>query len=145
MAVFPEGNPGQFPVDPESDVGKFRALVGDLSSTPYDPVEPGFQDFEKFSDTEIEGYLAQGEGSIPRAIGYSYLYLAGQAALTATSVRDYDLQVDNTKRADGLIAIANMWFGKADEEGADYFDIVPVGSRGRRCKPEAAPWPVGRR
>lgn len=144
MAVFPEGNPGQFPVDLESDVGKFRALVGDLSSTPYDPPEAGFGDYEKFSDDEIEGYLAQAEGSIPRAIGYAYLYLAGQAALTSTSVRDYDLALDTTKRADGLIAIANMWFGKADAEEADYFDVVPVGSRGRRCKPEAAPWPVRR-
>lgn len=145
MAVFPEGNPGQFPADLESDVGKFRALAGDLEAEQYDPPIEGIRNYAKFSDAEIEGYLAQGEGSIPRAIGYSYLYLAGQAALESSSISDYDLSVDNTKRADGLIAIANMWFGKADEEGADYFDIVPVGSRGRRCKPEAAPWPVGRR
>ena len=137
-------NRGIAPPDLTTDVGQFRVLVGDAQYVELDPPEPGFQDFEKFSDAEIEGYLAQAEGSIPRAIGYAYLYLAGQAALTSTSVRDYDLQVDNTKRADGLIAIANMWFGKADEEGADYFDIVPVGSRGRRCKPEAAPWPVRR-
>lgn len=137
-------NRGIAPPDLTTDVGQFRVLVGDAQYVELDPPEAGFGDYEKFSDDEIEGYLAQAEGSIPRAIGYAYLYLAGQAALTSTSVRDYDLQVDNTKRADGLIAIANMWFGKADEEGADYFDVVPVGSRGRRCKPELAPWPLRR-
>ena len=135
-------NRGIAPPDLTTDVGQFRILAGDTQYVELDPPEAGFGDYEKFSDDEIEGYLAQAEGSIPRAIGYAYLYLAGQAALTSTSVRDYDLQVDTTKRADGLIAIANMWFGKADAEEADYFDVVPVGSRGRRCKPELAPRPV---
>lgn len=137
-------NRGIAPPDLTTDVGQFRVLVGDTQYVELVPPEVGFGDYEKFSDDEIEGYLAQAEGSIPRAIGYAYLYLAGQAALTSHSVKDYDLAVDTTKRADGLIAIANMWFGKADAEEADYFDVVPVGSRGRRCKPELAPWPVRR-
>ena len=143
MAVFPEGNPGEFPVDLASPVGQFRAMVGDLNSESYTPVAPGFQSFEKFSDAEIETYLAQGNGSINRAIGYSYLYLAGQAAMESLAVKDYDLQVDSTKRAADLRAIAQMWFGLADsgdvasaEEG---FVIVPTGTDAGGFIPELAP------
>lgn len=132
MAVYPSGNPGAYPVDLASNVGQFRALTGDLNSVPYSPVEPGFQNFEKFSDAEIEAYIAQGGDSIPRAIGYSYLYLAGQAAMQSASYKDYDLALDETKRAADLRAIAQFWFDQADgddvigaEEG---FEIVPTGT-----------------
>lgn len=132
MAVFPEGNPGAVPIDLASDLGRFRALVGDLNSTPYSPVEPGFQNFEKFSDSEIEAYLATSGNSVPGAIGYAYLYLAGQAALQSSSVRDYDLQIDETKRAADLRAIAQFWFDQAGDEdviGAEEgFEIVPTGT-----------------
>lgn len=142
MAVFPEGNPGAYPVDLTSNVGKFRALTGDLNSTPYDPVEPGFQNFEKFSDAEIEAYLEQGGNSIPRAIGFAYLYLAGQAAMQSQSVKDYDLQIDDTKRAADLRAIAQFWFDQADEEeviaGEEAFEIVPTGTRSGAFIPEGS-------
>lgn len=140
---YPNGNPGAHPVDLASPVGQFRAMVGDLNSESYTPVEPGFQSFEKFSDAEIEAYLAQGDGSINRAIGYSYLYLAGQAAMEALAIKDYDLQVDSTKRAADLRAIAQMWFGLADtddissaEEG---FILVPTGTNSGGFTPELAP------
>lgn len=142
MAVYPAGNPGEYPVDLTSDVGRFRALTGDLNSTPYDPVEPGFQDFEKFSDAEIEAYIAQGGGSIPRAIGYAYLYLAGQAAMQSASVQDYDLKIDETKRAGDLRAIAQFWFDQADDEdviaGEEAFEIVPTGTRSGAFIPEGS-------
>ena len=140
---YPNGNPGAHPVDLASPVGQFRAMVGDLNSESYTPVEQGFQSFEKFSDAEIEAYLAQGDGSINRAIGYSYLYLAGQAAMEALAIKDYDLQVDSTKRAADLRAIAQMWFGLADtddissaEEG---FVLVPTGTNSGGFIPELAP------
>lgn len=140
MAVFPEGNPGEYPVDLTSKVGQFRALTGDLNSTPYDPVEPGFQNFVKFSDAEIEGYLAQGGDSVARAIGYSYLYLAGQAAVESKAIKDYDLQVDTTKRAADLTAIARLWFGQADSEDVisaeEAFEIVPTGTGSGQFIPE---------
>lgn len=143
MAVFPEGNPGEFPVDLASPVGQFRAMVGDLNSESYTPVEPGFQSFEKFSDAEIETYLAQGDGSINRAIGYSYLYLAGQAAMEALAIKDYDLQVDSTKRAADLRAIAQMWFGQADSDDVvsaeEGFVLVPTGTNSGGFIPELAP------
>lgn len=144
MAVFPAGNPGQWPVDLSSDVGQFRALIGDLNAVPYDPDEPGFGNFEKFSDAEIEAYLLAGGGSIPRGIGFAYLYLAGQAAMQSASVKDYDLQIDETKRAGDLRAIAQFWFDRADEDddasGAndifETFDMV-----GSRCRHELAECP----
>lgn len=140
MAVFPEGNPGAYPVDLTSKVGQFRALTGDLNSAPYDPVYPGFQNFVKFSDAEIEGYLAQGGDSVARAIGYSYLYLAGQAAMESAAIKDYDLQIDKTKRAADLTAIAKLWFGQADGEeviaGEEAFEIVPTGTNSGQFIPE---------
>lgn len=149
MAQYPEGNPGAWPVDLTSDVGRFRAVVGDLNSTPYNPVEPGFQNYEKFSDDEIEAYIAQADGSINRAVGISYLYLAGQAAMESTSIKDYDLQVDLTKRAADLRAIAQMWFDMADDddlsESEDGFEIVPTGKTGGEFIPELTIPQWGRR
>lgn len=149
MAVFPEGNPGEYPVDLASNVGKFRAMIGDLNSTPYDPVEPGYQNFEKFSDAEIEAYLEQGGDSISRAIGYAYLYLASQAAMESVSIKDYDLQVDQTKRAADLRAIAQVWFDRADDDdistAEEAFEIVPTGKRGGPFIPELSIPIYGRR
>lgn len=140
MATYPSGNPGAVPVDLASDVGQFRAMVGDLAYELYSPDEPGFGNFAKFSDAEIEAYIAQGGGSIFRAIGFSYLYLAGQAALESASVKDYDLQVDSTKRAADLRAIAQMWFDKADGEDVssaeEGFEIVPTGAGNGNFIPE---------
>ena len=139
MAVYPEGNPGEYPVDRASNVGQFRALVGDLNSTPYNPVEPGFQNFEKFSDAEIEAYISQG-GSVTRGIGYAYLYLAAQAAKESISVGDYDLKIDKTKRAADLRAIAEFWFKRADDDdiatAEDAFEIVPTGTSSGEFIPE---------
>lgn len=135
MAEYPEGNPGAHPLDPESEVGVFRLLFGDSNSTPYDPTEPGFQNYTFFSDAEIEGFLSlggDGPGRISRAIGYAYLQLAGSAAMESTMVKDFDLTVDRTKRAADLRALAQFWFDRADDEddhdgGGDIFDMFDLG------------------
>lgn len=146
---YPNGNPGAYPVDMTSKVGQFRAMVGDLNSTPYSPVEPGFQNFEKFSDAEIEAYLVQGGDSVARAIGYSYLYLAGQAAMESRSIKDYDLTVDNTKRAADLRAIAQFWFDQSDGDdviaGEEAFEIVPTGTGSGTFIPELSTPIYGRK
>lgn len=147
MAVYPEGNPGQFPVDLASPVGQFRALVGDLASVPYTPVYPGFQNFVMFSDAEIEAYIEQGGGTT-RGVGFAYLYLAGQAALESVSVKDYDLAIDKTKRAADLRAIAQIWFSRADDEDVasaeEGFEIVNTGTSSGEFVPELAPPIFGR-
>lgn len=148
MAVYPEGNPGAFPLDPLSEVGAFRLLYGDAVSEPYDPVEPGFQNYDELSDAEIEAFLAQGGGSASRGIGYLYLALSGQAAKQSRSVKDYDLQVDLTKRAADLRGVAQMWFDRADDDdlatAEDAFEIVPTGKRCGDGIPEGAPAMWGR-
>lgn len=142
-------NRGVAPPDPVTDTGRFRALSGDLEYQPLDPPIPGWGSYMRFSDAEIEAYLAQADGSVPRAIGYSYLYLAGQAAIASQSVRDYDLQVDTTKRAADLRAIAQFWFDKADEDDVaaaeEGFEIVPTGRTGGDFIPEGAVPEWGRR
>lgn len=132
MAVYPEGNPGVWPLDPTSPVGQFRIVYGDAESEPYSPVQAGFQNYSELSDAEIEGFLAQGGGSTNRGIGYLYLAMSGQAAKQGRSVKDYDLQVDLTKRAADLRAVAQMWFDMGDDEdliaGEDAFEIVNTGT-----------------
>lgn len=141
-------NIGIYPFDPSSDVGKFRVLFGDTVSVPLDPVVPGYQDYTNYSDAEIETYLATGGDSINRAVGFAYLQAAGAAALESKSVKDYDLAVDLTKRAEDLRKMAQFYFDIADEEDAtagllEEFIVVSTGTdRDYWCRVEAFPyWP----
>lgn len=134
-------NRGVAPPDMATKVGQFRALVGDVEYTEYDPPQPGFGMYKKFSDTEIEGFLAVSEGSLAGAAYFAYLQIASSAALESKSVKDYDLQIDLTKRAGDLRAIAQMWKDKWDAESADIFEVFDtVGTPG--CYPELAQWPA---
>lgn len=148
MAVFPEGNPGAYPLDPTSPVGRFRILYGDTDSEPYDPVVVGIQNYQELSDDEVEGFISQGGDSIPRGIGYLYIALAGQAAKQSKVVQDQDLRVDLTKRAADLRAIAEVWFGSADNDdlvnAEEAFEIVPTGQRCGGVIPEGSPAIWGR-
>lgn len=145
MAEYPEGNPGVYPLDPLTPVGEFRLIYGDTESVPYDPVQPGFQDYEELSDEEIERFISQGGDSVPRGIGYLYLAMAGQAAKKSRSVKDYDLTVDLTKRAADLRAIAQIWFDQADDDDNtagtndifEVFDMAP-----QKCRHELAEYPT---
>ena len=143
MAVHPAGHPGAWPLDPTTPVGKFRILYGDTDSKPYDPPVPGIQNYQELSDAEIGGFISQGSDSIPRGIGYLYIAMAGQAAKQSKVVQDQDLRIDLTKRAADLRAIADVWFGSADNddlvnaEGA--FEIVPTGRHSGGVIPEGSP------
>lgn len=143
MAAYPSGNPGVYPLDPDTRVGQFRLLFGDVESTPYVPAEPGIQNYGELSDSEIEVFLVQGGDSLNRAVGFYYLSLAGAAAKASRSVKDYDLQIDTTKRAADLREIAKWWFDLADGDdaisGEEAFEIVPTGTRGGEFIPELAP------
>lgn len=132
MATFPAGNPGEWPLDPTSEVGRFRVLAGDTNSEPYDPPEPGFQNYTLWSDAEIEALLTTYPDSQFRAIGFAFLGLASKAALESKNIKDHDLSVSTEKRADHLRLIAQAWFDRADEDddltGAGaWFDVVPTG------------------
>lgn len=140
---YPSGNPGAYPLDPASDVGKFRMLISDVTSEPYDPVVPGIQNYAVLSDAEIEAYLEAGGGSVLRGIGFYYMALAGEASSQSMTIKDYDLSVSFATRAGDLRNMALLWFQKADDEDSaaaeDAMMIVPVGRRGSNRRPELTP------
>lgn len=136
-------NRGIAPPDITTEVGKFRALVGDLSYTELDPPEAGFGNYSLFSDDEIKVFLDTST-SKEGAAALAYTQLAGAAAIESKNVKDYDLQVDLTKRATDLRLIAAMWQDKADAATADIFELFDVNIRDGDCTPELAA-PVVRR
>lgn len=138
-------NPGVYPLDPTSAVGRFRLASGDTQSVPYEPVVPGIQNYTFLSDAEVEQFLAQGQDATDNAIGYWYLSLAGAAAMQSKSVKDYDLQIDLTKRAGDLRAQAQFYFDRATQvaAGAEFFDIVDTGACYDRHELAEGRWPYG--
>lgn len=136
-------NKGVAPPDISTEVGKFRALVGDLSYTELTPPVPGFGDYTLFSDFEIEVFLAS-SGSLEGAAALAYTQLAGSAALESKTVKDFDLSVDLSKKATDLRLIAAMWQDKAAAASADVFELFDVNIRDEDCTPELAA-PVVRR
>lgn len=126
-------NHGVFPSDPTTTVGQFRAMYGDLASVPLNPVEVGYQDYTYFSDDEIINFVVQGQGNVIRGTAFAILQSANAASLQSKMVKDYDLQVDLTKRAADLRATATQYFDLADEFDErlglfDYFNIVDTGT-----------------
>lgn len=125
-------NPGIYPVDTATNVGKVRILTGDMISVPLSPVVEGEQDYTLFSDAEIDIFLAYGEDSPIRAAGYAYLQLSGAAAQQAESIKDYDLQVDSRQKAEALRSQAMFYFEQADKfdlASDEAFQIVSTGRR----------------
>ena len=133
---------------PLRPLATFRILYGDTDSEPYDPVVVGIQNYGELSDAEVEGFISQGGDSVPRGIGYLYIALAGQAAKQSKTIQDQDLRVDLTKRAADLRAIAEVWFGSADNDdlvnAEEAFEIVPTGQRCGGVIPEGSPAIWGR-
>lgn len=138
-------NRGIAPPDMTTPVGQVRALLGDLEYTEYDPPQPGFGMYSKMSDDEIEAFLALSEQSPEGAVYFSYLSMASDAALESKAVRDFDLQVDTTKRAADLRLIAEMWLSRWNLATGDIFEVFEIGTSSCRCIPELAPRTVCRR
>lgn len=130
-------NRGVAPLNPASEVGQMRLLLGDTTYVAMVPVEPGFGNYTLFSDNEITAFLVSG-GSQEGAAALAYLQLAGAAAMESKSIKDVDLQVDLTKRANDLRQIAAMWQSKADAAAADVFELFDTVAPAT-CTPELAP------
>ena len=137
-------NPGVYPLDPATEVGQIRLLVGDTQSVAYDPPQTGVQSYETFSDAEIEAFLSAADGSFEDAVAYAYLSLAGRASAESETVKDYDLTVDLTKKATDYRNLAEVWFSRGldskETSAEDAFEVVPTGRRQSHVKPELAPW-----
>lgn len=108
---------GNTPPDYSAPIGQFRLLAQDTNFVDLIPASPGSGTFDLFGDDEISGYLAMYQGySMYRAVGAAYTGLAARAAMSAKMVKDYDLQVDLTKRAASLQAIADAMLERAERE-----------------------------
>lgn len=136
-------NRGIAPPDFETPVGAFRVLLGDVSFVPLDPVEQGYGSYNLFSDAEIEVFLTHSDGSEVGAAYFAYLQLAGEAAQEAKMVKDFDLQVDLTKRSSELRQVAREFKDRWDSLEVDIFE-VSFPSQGCTCVGEASPIPVCR-
>ena len=139
-------NPGVAPLDPNTEVGRFRLLAGDATSKPLDPAVPGMGDYAIWSDAEIEAFLALSGGNIPRAIATAYMQMAAAWNSSSATIRTDDLQYQVKDSVGSWLNLADYWNKVADSEEErainDYFDLVDVRGRERWCAPEAAPWPV---
>lgn len=135
MAIYPAGNPGVYPLVPTSDIGKMRLIIGDTESVPYDPVQPGYQNYAAFSDAELQALLDMSGGDFATAVGYAYLKLAGSAAGQSVEWSSDDLRVNLSKTPGELRQIAELWFGRG--AAVDFLEIVPTGRR-CHCEPELA-------
>jgi hypothetical protein len=126
-------NSGIYPLDPTTDVGKFRLLFGDTASVPFIPATPGLQDYTDYSDAEIQQFIISGGGVLNRGVGFAYLQASGAAARESKAIKDYDLSVDLTKRAEDLRKTAQLYFDMADLDDAnagisDSFIVAPTGT-----------------
>lgn len=131
-------NIGAYPVDPTTNVGKFRLMAGDSEGTPIvpePPAEPTTAEYAIWSDVEIEVLLAQANNSVARAISMGYMQLAALSASTSGSIRTDDLTVTTTSRSGEFLKLAQYWAEIADSQAADSFDIVysNTGSTIRCC------------
>lgn len=139
-------NRGVAPYDSSTPTGRFRVFYGDVAYTALTPAEEGYGDYTELSDAEIEAFLTSANGSVYRAIGNYYAILAGNAAKVSSSIRDYDLQVDNTKRPADLLNLAKHWWGLADGEDteagtSDVFEVFGLVEQGGCCTVEGAALP----
>lgn len=121
-------------------------LTNDTQYDEYEPVEPGVGNFSTWSDAVIEAYIESSPDNMPRAVGFAILGLALTAAKESKTVKDYDLQVDLSKRSADLRATATQWFTRADAQdraAADIFEVFDTFGTGEFI-PEASPAEWGR-
>lgn len=128
-------NKGVAPADLTSDVGRLRAILGDMDYVPLDPPEAGFGDYGMYSDGELSVFLGQGE-SVEGGAYFAYMQMAAAAAMESRSVKDFDLSIDLTRRSGDLRAIAQMWWERAEALTADIFEVFNIS--GGRCGCELA-------
>jgi len=129
-------NRGVAPLDPDSEVGQIRALLGDTEFEPLDPPETGYGNYEMYSDDELQAFVDVG-GSVEGGMFHAYMQMAGEAAKESRVVQDFDLRIDLTKRSADLRAIALEWRDRADVAAADIFELYPVVKGSSLRPPEA--------
>lgn len=128
-------NKGIAPLDPDTKVGRLRALLRDTQYTELTPAEPGYGDYGLYSDLALEAYLIEAGDNPLRAAGRAVTALAIEYSAKGKSVKTDDLAVDLRSRGKDLLAVARSFLEDANAEDAaeasDYFNIVGTG---RSCR-----------
>lgn len=139
MATFPGPNDGAYPIDLTTDVGSLRSVLGDTVGEEYDPPEAGRRNYEVFGDVELQALLNMSGDSVPSAVGYAYLKLAGLAAGQSVDWRSDDLSVTLSKTPAELRAIAQLWFDRGSLlDGEEGFFLSGEFGSACGCVPELA-------
>jgi len=124
-------NRGVAPLDPDTPVGRLRALLRDTEYAPLDPDEPGYGDYEIFSDVDLEAFLIETHENVLRAAARATTSLALEYSSAGLSIKTDDLAVDLRTRGKDLLAVARSFVEDADAQDAaeamDFFEIVPTG------------------
>lgn len=143
MAVYPSGNPGGYPYDPDTDIGAARVAVGDTTSSPYDPVESGQQNYQYVSDAELQQWIDASDGDLNGVRGYFWLMRWGNATGSKTTYKTDDLGLteDDSASAAQFRELSDYYFGLSGlNEG---FEIVRTGRPAHHRPPELSPWEYG--
>lgn len=111
-------NSGLYPLEPGTDLTRFRVLAGDTNATPNDPAD-GYGDFQLFSDVEVLAYLEENPENIYRALAEAFFAAHARAAFESKFIKDYDLEVDARDRAKQILAAAERFDRKADDLDAE--------------------------
>lgn len=135
---------GVAPLDPATDVGRMRVVLGDTEYEEYDPVQPGFGLYQLFSDAQLQVFLDITGGSVARAIALAYAQIGASWASTGATVRTDDLTYSAKDSVGNWLNLAAYWRKIADDEDDaainDYFDLVSLRGGEADCKPELAQW-----
>jgi hypothetical protein len=125
-------NEGTYPVDPETNVGVVRLLVGDTDSQKINE-RNGTAEFLWYSDKEIEALLRI-NGDNPKPVAVHILrQVAVSSALLLKKYTSDELSVDGAAIAEALLRAANAMerAHNADDAGEanSYFRVRPTGHR----------------
>lgn len=139
-------NLGIAPPDPDTEVGKFRYVIGDTEYVELVPPVAGYGDYTNFSDVEIEALLAFADGSQALAIALAFAKIAAASTGESFDWKTDDLTVALSSRTGGYWDTVRFWLSlwekEQEAEAANAFQVVfPYDHRRRGCPPElAARW-----
>lgn len=123
-------NRGIAPPNPGTDVGRMRLALGDSEYTPYDPPQPGYGQYQIFSDDELSNFLELAGGSVPRAVAMAYRQIGASWASTGATIRTDDLTYSARDSVGNWLTLADYWdkvADKQDERAADdTFNLVSI-------------------
>lgn len=138
-------NFGIAPLDPTSDVGRVRLLVGD---TDYEEIggRPGWGDYANFSDVEIELAIEEaGPRGNKWAVAWLFIRLAmaQDPAAELTQMKSDDLSLTIGSRSGGFWNTARFWLdlwqAEEDAKTVEFHNFVKVGPE-RIVEPELNHW-----